>query len=189
LGKPRGSKHHPESSANTPKRVGGAVLLTTLIAALGTSGFWAAGSIARSASQSHATVNVRKTSLGRVLANSKGHTLYLFMKDKRGKSACSGACAKFWPPLLVHGKRTIGPGVRRSLVSVTRRADGKRQLRYRMHPLYTFALDKHAGQANGEGNLAFGARWYAISPAGRAVKKAKPPTTTTTQSTTTTGYP
>jgi predicted lipoprotein with Yx(FWY)xxD motif len=180
MGKPRGSR---------PRRVGGAVVLATVVAALGASGFLAAGSIARSAGQSHATVNVRKTSLGRVLVNSKGHTLYVFMKDKHGKSACSGSCAKFWPPLLVHGKRTIGPGVRRSLLSVTRRTDGKRQLRYRNHPLYTFALDKHAGQTNGEGNLAFGARWYAISAAGRAVKKAHPPTTTTTQTTTTTGYP
>jgi predicted lipoprotein with Yx(FWY)xxD motif len=171
-----------------PKTTSRSLVLATLIAALGATGFLAARSIAGSASQSHATVNVRKTSLGRVLVNAKGHTLYVFMKDKRGKSACGGQCAKFWPPLLAHGKRTIGPGVRRSLLSVARRADGRRQLRYRHHPLYTFALDKHAGQTNGEGLLEFGARWYAISAAGRVVKKAQPPTTTT-QSTTTTGYP
>ena len=42
-------------------------------------------------------VSTAKTSLGRVLVNSRGHTLYLFGSDRNGKSACSGQCAKFWP--------------------------------------------------------------------------------------------
>src|SRR5205814_8649755 len=36
--------------------------------------------------------------------NGSGRTLYLFEKDKRGKSACSAACAMYWPPLITHGK-------------------------------------------------------------------------------------
>lgn len=53
------------------------------------------------ASGSSATVvSTAKTSLGRILVNSRGHTLYLFGKDRHGKSACSGQCATFWPPLI-----------------------------------------------------------------------------------------
>ena len=162
------------------------VVVLTLTAALGVIGFLlGAGSIARSATETHATVSLRKTKLGRVLVNSKGHTLYLFKKDKNGKSSCSGSCAKFWPPLLSRGKPTAGPGVKASLLARTRRSNGSRQVTYNKHPLYTYALDKRAGQTDGEGSFAFGAKWYAVSAKGAAV--VKPPTTTTT--TTTTTYP
>jgi hypothetical protein len=57
---------------------------------------------------------------------------------------------------------------------------------YNKHPLYTYALDKRAGQTRGEGNSAFGAKWYAVSAAGRAVVKPSGTTTTTTATTTTT---
>ena len=38
-------------------------------------------------------VKTRKTSLRTILVDSKGHTLYLFAKDKSGKSSCYSACA------------------------------------------------------------------------------------------------
>jgi hypothetical protein len=59
---------------------------------------------------------------------------------------------------------------------------------YNKHPLYTFALDKQAGQTNGEGRFAFGAKWYAVSARGTAMIKAST-TTTTTNPTTTCPYP
>jgi predicted lipoprotein with Yx(FWY)xxD motif len=162
------------------------VVLLGVTAALGAIGFLAASSVARSASETNGTIALRKTKLGMILVNSSGHTLYLFGKDKNGKSACSGSCAKFWPPLLRHGKTTHGSGVKASMIGTTRRSNGSLQLTYNKHPLYTFALDKQAGQTKGEGNLAFGAKWYAVSAKGTAVKKA---TTTTTSTTTTTTYP
>jgi hypothetical protein len=66
------------------------------------------------------------------------------------------------------------------------------QVTYNRHPLYTFALDKQAGQVNGQASSNFGAKWYAVSAAGTAVVKAPPTTTTTpttTAATTTGGYP
>ncbi len=162
----------------------------TLAAALGVTGFLAAGSIAGgSGAQSSATVSLRKTRLGSILVNSKGHTLYLFAKDRNGKSACSGSCASFWPPLLSRSKPTAGPGLKASLLGRIKRSSGSLQVTYNRHPLYAFSLDKRAGQTNGEGNLAFGARWYAISAKGRAILKAPAPTTTTTTTTTTYPYP
>src|SRR5437667_2127948 len=130
-------------------------------------------------------VSTASTSLGPILVNSRGHTLYLFAKDRNGKSACSGSCARFWPPLLSQGNPTAGPGVKPSLIGTTRRSNGSRQETYNRHPLYTFALDKLAGQTKGEGNFAFGAKWYAVSARGTAVVKTSTTTTTTTVGTTT----
>jgi predicted lipoprotein with Yx(FWY)xxD motif len=163
------------------------VVALTLTAMLGVIGFLVAGSIARSATQVNGTVSLSNTKLGRVLVNSKGHTLYMFAKDKSGKSSCSGSCAKFWPPYLQHGKATAGSGVKASLLGTTKRSNGM-QITYNKHPLYSFVLDKKAGQTNGEGNFAFGAKWYAVSANGTAV--VKPSTThTTTNMTTSTPYP
>jgi predicted lipoprotein with Yx(FWY)xxD motif len=160
------------------------VVVLTLTAVLGVIGFLAAGSVAGSATRTNATVSLRKTKLGPILVNSKGRTLYLFRKDRNGKSACSTSCAKFWPPLLSRGKPTAGPGVKRSLLGTTRRTNGGLQVTYNRHPLYTYVLDKRAGQTKGQGRFAFGAKWYAVSARGTAVIKA--PTTRTTTTTTTT---
>jgi predicted lipoprotein with Yx(FWY)xxD motif len=166
------------------------VFVLTLMAMLCLVGFLVAGSIARSATQANGTVSLSKTKLGMVLVNSKGHTLYMFSKDKNGKSSCSGGCAKFWPPYLQHGKVTAGSGVKASLLGTTRRSNGSMQVTYKKHPLYGFALDKKAGQTNGEGQVAFGGKWYAVSAKGAAVVKAPTPTTTSTTTTTNTNpYP
>jgi ribosomal protein L31 len=88
------------------------------------------------------------------------------------------------------GKLTVGPGVKQSLVGTTKRADGRMQVTYKKHPLYTFALDKRAGQTTGQASSNFGAKWYAVSARGSAVLKAPTTTTTdTTTTTTTTPYP
>ena len=158
-------------------------VLLALMAALGVVGFLlGAGSIALGGTRTGATVNLRKTQLGSVLVSSKGHTLYLFMKDKNGKSSCNASCPTFWPPLLSHAKPTAGSGVKASLLGTTRRSNGSRQVTYNKHPLYSYTLDKKAGQTKGEGMLAFGAKWYAVSAKGTAVVKRSTTTTTTTTS-------
>jgi predicted lipoprotein with Yx(FWY)xxD motif len=162
-------------------RIAGVITLTV---ALGVIGFLAAGSVAGGATNSNATLSLRKTNLGAILVNARGHTLYLFAKDRNAKSSCAGSCARFWPPLLSRGNPTAGPGVKRALLGTTRRSNGSLQVTYNGHPLYTYALDKRAGQTKGEGNSLFGAKWWAVSANGRAVVKA--PTTSTTTATTTT---
>ena len=107
--------------------------------------------------------------LGRIIVDGRGRTLYLFEKDKHGKSVCTGQCAGFWPPLLSSGKPLAMAGAKASLLGTTKRADGRLQVTYNHHPLYTFAKDKSKGQTNGEGLNAFGALWYAVSPAGSTV--------------------
>jgi predicted lipoprotein with Yx(FWY)xxD motif len=110
--------------------------------------------------------------LGNVLADSQGHTLYLFQRDTGTKSTCTGACAVSWPPLRATGKTVAGNGISASKLGTTPRSDGKPQVTYNGHPLYTFASDQNAGDASGQGVNAFGGLWYTVSPAGTAVTTA-----------------
>jgi predicted lipoprotein with Yx(FWY)xxD motif len=118
-----------------------------------------------------ATVRVAKTSLGKVLVNSKGRTLYLFRADQGTTSACNNACAVSWPP-LENAAPKAGKEAKSSLLTTSTRADGKTQVVYNGHPLYTFQADRKAGNTNGQGVNAFGGLWYAVSSAGNAVTKA-----------------
>jgi predicted lipoprotein with Yx(FWY)xxD motif len=117
-------------------------------------------------------VAVANTALGRVLVDGRGRTIYLFEKDKHGKSACSGKCAGFWPPLITSGKPLATAGAKASLLGTTRRADGRLQVTYNHHPLYTFVKDTRKGQTNGEELNVFGAGWYAVSTAGAKIEKS-----------------
>ena len=117
-----------------------------------------------------ATVATSGSELGRVLVDGRGRTLYLFQRDKHGKSACTGPCATAWPPLIVSGKPLASAGARASLLGTTKRADGRLQVTYNHHPLYTFVKDTAKGQTNGENLDAFGAEWYAVSSAGAKVE-------------------
>lgn len=104
--------------------------------------------------------------LGKVIVDSKGMTLYDFHKDKGGKSACYGACATSWPPMLSEGKPQAGEGAMASKLGTVERNDGTTQVTYAGHPLYTFVEDRKPGEANGNDVSAFGAQWYALFPSG-----------------------
>jgi predicted lipoprotein with Yx(FWY)xxD motif len=144
----------------------------------------------RSTPAAVATVKARHTSLGTILTDGRGMTLYLFEKDTRGKSACSGKCVAFWPPLMTTAKPHAGSGARGSLLGTTRRTNGKLQVTYAGHPLYFFVKDTTPGQTAGQGISAFGAEWYVLGPNGVKIeKKATGGGTTTTGTSTTSPYP
>jgi predicted lipoprotein with Yx(FWY)xxD motif len=168
------------------------VLAAAFAVALAVAGAAAAAAVTHQSSQSlsasRATagrVALHKTKLGKVLATSSGRTLYVFMADKHGRSACYGKCASFWPPLMQKGKLSAGSGVKSNLLGTTKRKNGKRQVTYHGHPVYLFKLDKGAGQVNGQGQNFFGGRWYVVSAAGKAIKSAPPAGGGTTSGTTT----
>jgi predicted lipoprotein with Yx(FWY)xxD motif len=98
--------------------------------------------------------------VGKVLVDQKGFTLYYFEKDKGGKSACYGACAKTWPPLTTndgpHGE------VEPSKLGTTKRSDGTVQVTYAGWPLYTYVVDTKPGEAKGTDVKSFGASWYPL---------------------------
>jgi predicted lipoprotein with Yx(FWY)xxD motif len=118
------------------------------------------------------TVDVASSSLGTILVDSHGRTLYLFKKDSGTTSTCFGACAANWPPLRTAGKPTVGTGADASSVATAGRSDGKPEVTYNRHPLYLFAGDEKPGDTNGQGIDAFGGKWLVLSPAGDAIAAA-----------------
>ena len=115
-------------------------------------------------------VGTKTGSLGTFLVDGKGRALYLWEADHGATSACSGACAQAWPPLTITGTPKASGAVRGSLLATTKRADGSREVTYAGHPLYLFAGDSRAGQTTGEGSNGFGAPWWVVTPAGKALQ-------------------
>jgi predicted lipoprotein with Yx(FWY)xxD motif len=133
-----------------------------------------AGTMSTHRTQRSALVALRKTTLGRVLVDARGRTLYLFEKDRNAMSACDAACAKFWPPVVSRSAPRAAAGVHKAMLGLTKRKDGRSQVTYAGHPLYTFVGDKAAGRTSGEGLANFGAKWYALAPSGHVVEVAQP---------------
>ncbi|MEU7895171.1 hypothetical protein AB0B45_20205 [Nonomuraea sp. NPDC049152] len=113
-----------------------------------------------------ATVKVASSSIGKILVDGKGMTLYLFEKDKNGKSDCYDACAKAWPPYLTKGEPKAEQGAKADLLKTVSRTDGGTQVVYGQWPLYYYHDDKKPGDVTGQDKEAFGAEWYALNPQG-----------------------
>jgi predicted lipoprotein with Yx(FWY)xxD motif len=111
-------------------------------------------------------VAVAKTTLGDVLVDAKGMTLYAFTADANGKSACTGDCLANWPVLIGEGA-TPGTGLDAEDFKSIVRDDGAKQVTFYGMPLYTFAGDKAAGDVNGQG---LGGKWYVIKADGKLIK-------------------
>lgn len=95
----------------------------------------------------------------------------MFGADTRHRSHCRGTCATYWPPLITVGAPTAAGAAKSAKLGTIRRRDGSRQVTYAGHPLYLYLGDSKAGQTNGQGSLAFGARWWILAPSGKAIKK------------------
>jgi predicted lipoprotein with Yx(FWY)xxD motif len=115
-------------------------------------------------------VSTKTSSLGTFLVDNNGRALYLWDADHGSKSTCSGACAQAWPPLTTTATPKASGAVKASLLGTTTRADGSREVTYAGHPLYTFAGDTQAGQTTGQGSNGFGAPWWVVTPAGKALQ-------------------
>jgi predicted lipoprotein with Yx(FWY)xxD motif len=121
-----------------------------------------------------ATVRVANSRLARVLVNSTGQALYLFKAEVATKSACSGACATAWPPLLANGEPTAGTGLTAAKLRTITRSDGTQKVTYNGRPPYVFIKDPKPGDVNGQGVTAFGAGWDALTSAGNQISAHQP---------------
>lgn len=101
--------------------------------------------------------------LGTILTDGKGMTLYIFTRDEMGMSNCSGNCAANWPPLFAEEGHapTLAPGVPGQLGTAAR-ADGKIQVTYNGMPLYYWVRDKAPGDATGQNVNKV---WFVVNPA------------------------
>ncbi|HEX7353539.1 MAG TPA: hypothetical protein VF288_01745 [Mycobacteriales bacterium] len=106
------------------------------------------------------TLRGETTTLGEVLADAAGLTLYTFSHDTAGTSACTGSCAVAWPPLTVGADATLtGPAGTQTDLGTTPRPGGGQQVTFDGHPLYTFSGDVAPGQTHGQGVAG---AWYVI---------------------------
>jgi predicted lipoprotein with Yx(FWY)xxD motif len=102
-----------------------------------------------------------KAKVGRVVVDAQGFTLYRFTAEAQGRPVCAGACAKTWPPATV----TKDDGLPDHVATVDRPDGGGLQLTYDGHPLYRYAGDHSADDANGEG---VGGQWYVVKAGGES---------------------
>ena len=165
-----------------PVKVGVPLAAATLLAAACSSGGSSSSSAATPASSSPAAassgnaaaatstvISTASSSAGPVLINGTGRAVYVWAKDAKDMSACTGACASAWPPVPATGTVTAALSAVSSDLGTITRSDGTKQVTYDGHPLYYFAGDSGSGQANGQGSDAFGAKWWLVTPAGADV--------------------
>jgi len=126
---------------------------------------------ARAAAAGPAKIQLRRTSLGEVLVDGSGFTVYAFSRDGKGKDRCvtTNGCTAVWPILRTHGTPRAGHGVKRSLLGTIRLRGGITQVTYAGHPLYTYSLDVSPGSTDYVGTPEFRGVWRAVKPSGRVV--------------------
>jgi predicted lipoprotein with Yx(FWY)xxD motif len=122
------------------------------------------------ATASATSVTSHASKYGRVLFDGRGFALYAFTADARGRSTCTGDCARNWPPYIVKGAGSAGRGTRSGLLGTTTRRDGSRQLTYAGHPLYYYVGDRKAGQILCQNVSEFGGLWLVVRPNGGLVR-------------------
>lgn len=111
-------------------------------------------------------IKTATSSLGEILVDGNGMTLYLFKTDAGTTSKCTGGCATIWPPVI--GTAEAGSSLDATSFSTAARDDGAKQITYKGHLLYHFSGDKKAGDTVGQGTADV---WYVVGADGNPIEK------------------
>ena len=124
---------------------------------------------------SMAMLDVAKLSGGaEYLVDAEGRSVYVFMKDTKGKSECVDACAAAWPPVTTNGPPMgHSAAIASDKLGTITRPDGATQVTYGGRPLYYFAKDQKTGDVSGQDVKAFGGEWYLVKPSGEKQEAKK----------------
>jgi predicted lipoprotein with Yx(FWY)xxD motif len=108
------------------------------------------------------------SSLGTIVVDGHGMTVYFYLKDVKGSgtSNCTGGCLALWPAVTASSSTPTVAGVTGTVGSI-KRNDGTMQVTIDGMPVYTYAQDSKAGDVTGEG---VGNIWYVVKPDGTAIK-------------------
>jgi predicted lipoprotein with Yx(FWY)xxD motif len=133
----------------------GAAAVVALVAGCASSSHSAsqAGGAAGSAKNAAGGANVLKsksTSIGKVLVDASGRTVYELVGDSATTPKCSGSCLAIWPPVKSNGTQMIVNG----------------------HPVYTYVGDKSAGQTKGQNLTDQWGKWLALDASGNPISSA-----------------
>jgi predicted lipoprotein with Yx(FWY)xxD motif len=154
--------------------IGTAVLVASVLAGCSSTspqaGSGSTGESSSSTPASGSALATASTSLGTVVVDGKGMTVYTFKKDVKdsGKSNCSGQCLALWPAVVAPSINPQVDGVTGTIGTITR-DDNTMQVTVDGLPVYTYAKDKAAGDVTGQG---VGGVWYVIAPSGEAITSA-----------------
>ncbi|MFC0430912.1 hypothetical protein [Kutzneria buriramensis] len=113
-------------------------------------------------------VRVGQSSLGPILTDLSGRTLYAFTNDQTGNSACAKDCLASWPALVSDKAFTPGDGVDGKLLSETKRTDGVEQAKYGSWLLYYYVGDQGPGDVDGQN---VDNAWFVVGADGKLIKK------------------
>lgn len=135
----------------------------------GAGGSTSSGSTGASASNDGDALSTASSSLGRIVVDGKGMTVYYYGKDTKGEtaSACTGACLTQWPPVTASGTPKV-TGISGAVGTIDGPSGGK-QVTIDGLPIYLFAGDSKAGDVNGQ---LLGNAWWAVAPDGSKITKA-----------------
>lgn len=116
------------------------------------------------------SVKVSQSSLGPILTDQTGRTLYAFTNDKNGSSSCTANCIATWPALISRGAVTAGSGTDKALLGQTKRAEGTAQATYGDWPLYYYVGDMNPGDVDGQNVDGV---WFVVGANGKLIRSGK----------------
>jgi predicted lipoprotein with Yx(FWY)xxD motif len=118
-----------------------------------------------------ASIGVETTSLGDILVDTEGMTLYVTLNDTAGVPTCVDACAQAWPPFVADAVEPPAPFDTADFDQVPL-SDGSFQIVYKGRPLYRFAGDSAPGETNGQG---LNGVWYVVGLDGEPIRTPAAP--------------
>jgi predicted lipoprotein with Yx(FWY)xxD motif len=138
-----------------------------------------------SSPSSAAVVKTASNSLGTILVDSQGMTLYHLSGEVNGKFICtSSACVGVWHPLIAPSSGALsGEGV---ALGTVKRPEGTMQVTYKGTPLYTFTGDQQPGETKGQGIKDVGT-WSAVETGSSSAPAASTSSTPATPASSTGG--
>lgn len=140
----------------------GATALVALVAGCGSSSSSttpaaaSTPSSASAASGSASSLKTQSTSIGTVLVDSSGKTVYELVGATAANNMCTGGCLAIWPEVTANGKQVVVNG----------------------HPAFTFALDTAAGQTKGQNLTDQWGKWLALDASGNPISAPAAATST-----------
>jgi hypothetical protein len=124
----------------------GAAAVVALVAGCASS----TSTVKPAAGGSAGALKTMSTSIGTVLVDTSGRTVYELVGDSAGNQSCTGGCLAIWPAVTTNGSQVIVKG----------------------HPAFTFAGDSSAGQTKGQNVTDQWGRWLALDAGGNPISTA-----------------
>lgn len=116
-------------------------------------------------------VKLVKVKGGKILAQQKGFTLYVFCSGA-GDNCKKGRSSRKWPPMIAYHHPVAGKGINKKKLG-TKKIHGKKIVTYYGQPLYRYKKDKKPGQTRGEGKPQGNGGWYIVSSFGQPLPPSK----------------